>query len=528
MKSNSEKVEVYEICLVSIIGIILLIIPGLFLGVFSSGLHLVDDHEILRYCYEYSKGASVADLIKYAVVEDIANRFRPLYMTIKAMLVPILGYDLVLYEILKAIESVIAFVFVYLNVRKLRPYQCSKIVALIFDFVVFVGYQSCIWWKLGTHEIQGGLLFSIGFFLIQKYLESGKKGYAAGGLILFELMIFYKENMFLMLPFVGLYILYLDIYDSKLNWVNIWNAIKKRIVVYIVLIVLVFEALYGCLVIINPNNYKAGEYSITSGLIDLEAWDAAVHHDLKWYSRFGLLFILILCTFFDEIKKYWKELILGFVFIIPQVLVYGTIGMTERYIFPASFGFAYLFVYIPFATGTLKNIRKKIYFLGMLLLCLAHTRVMLREADYYRFRGNGVQATADFIVDTVKENPDAKILTTLDYFESNMTLELYSVLEATDNMYFYHTSELEQPCEPYIDRRFANYSLLNISLERYQLDEMDVIIMYSPDDRHYTYTPDIDVSEFDYKRYGTLDIFVKKSSGIDFPDAIIKPLKINF
>lgn len=528
MKSNSEKVKVYEICLVSIIGIVLLIIPGLFLGVFSSGLHLVDDHEILGYVYEYSKGISVTELVKYAVSHDIVNRFRPLYMAVKALLVPLFGDDLVKYELLKAFESVITFVFIYLNARKLKPFVCSRFVALLFDCIVFIGYQSSIWWKLGTHEIQGGMLFAIGFFLIQKYLETNKKAYVVWGLILFEIMIFYKENMFLMIPFAGIYILYADIVDNKLSWSAVWSSIKNRIIVYILLIILVAEALYGCLFIINPTDYKDGGYTLMSGIFDNEAWNNALHTDLKWFSRFGLLFVLILCTFFDEVKKLWKEIVLGLVFIAPQVLVYGKMGMTERYIFPASIGFAYLFVYVPIASGILKNTRKKIYVCGMILLCLAHTRVMLREADYYRFRGNGVQATADFISDTVNKDENVKVLSALEYFESNKTLEYYSILHSKDNMYFYHSWETDHSCDPYIDRKYASHISLNEDEDQYQPEDMDVIVMYSNEDRHFTDTPDIDVSDYEYKRYGTLDIFVRKDSGIDFPDADIAPLKINF
>ena len=530
MKTKTEKISIIEICIVCIIGVLLLLIPGVFLGVFSSGLHLVDDHEILGYYYEYSKGISISKLIRYVVLSDIGIRFRPLYMLVKALLIPIFGDNLLKYEVLKAIESVISFVFIYLCIRKLRPFCASRFISLIFDCIVFVGYQSCIWWKLGTHEIQGALFFSIGFFLLLLYLETNKKKYIVGSLLLFELMIFVKENLFLLIPFIGLYIFYLDTLDEKLNILSIWKAIRRRIIIYLILVLIIIESLYGCLFITNPSAYKEGGYNILSGVFNIEAWRVSIHTDLKWYSRFGLLFILILCTFYEDTKKYWRELILGIVLIAPQVLIFGKSGMTERYIYPASIGFAYLFVYVPISSGVLKQTRKKIYIIGLMLLCFAHFRVMLREADYYRYRGNGVQATADFISNTVNQDNNVKVLSALEYFESNKTLEYYSIIHAEDNMYFYHSWNGESECVPYIDRRYDVYSSTNLTNDenRYDVADMDVIVMYSNEDRHFTDTPDIDVSDYEYKRYGTLDIFVKKSSGIDFPDANIKPLKINF
>lgn len=531
LSTKTEKISKIEVLAVSVIAVILLLIPGLFLGVFKSGLHLVDDHEILRLVYEYRNGMKLTDLIKFSVNNDIVNRFRPLYMASKAVLVPIFGDDLAKYEIMKAVESMITFVFVYLIVRKLRPYICNRIVAFAFTLTVFLGYQSCIWWKLGTHEIQGMLLFSIGFFLFQKYLETGKKAFAVSAVILFEIMIFYKENLFLLLPFVGFYTLYLDLGEERISFKALWAAIKKRLVVYIFLLVLVAETLYGCLVIINPMDYKHGTYTLKTSLFDADLWNEAFHSDLKWYSLFGLLMIMLLLTFYDEMKKYWKELLLGFLIIAPQVIVYGTTGISERYIVPASFGFAYLFIYLPFATGIFSKWRGRFYILCLLLLTAAHGRVMLREADYYRFRGNGVQDTADFIVEVATEKPDVKIMSALEYFESNQTLQLYSLLRGQNNMYFYHSYYNYWEYKPFIDRKpDMEHSLLGDEtfLMPDAVEDMDVIILYSDLDRHFSGVPDIDTSDFTTKRYGTLDILVRNGSGINFPDAEIEPMKINF
>ncbi len=530
MNNSSDKVTFREVVMVSILGAALIFLPGFFLGTITSGLHLVDDHEILGYVYNYNNGMTLPELVSYSVRSDIVNRFRPLYMAVKALLIPMFGDNLIGYELLKAFESLVAFIFIYLNARNFRPYHLSKLGSFAFTITVFLGYQSSIWWKLGTHEIQGILLFSVGFFLLQKYIETAKKGYLVIAVILFEMMIFYKENLFLLIPFVGLYVFYIDLDNNELTLKGLWAAIKKRLLIYIVLLLLMAQTLYGCLFIINPNEYKGGTYNLKSDMFNAEAWGTSFHSDLKWLLRFGLLFTIILLSYFKKIKKYWKEFILGIIIILPQVLIYASIGMTERYIVPASVGFAYIFVYIPFATGILRKWRKKVYIVGLILLTLAHGRVMLREADYYRFRGNGVQTAADFIVDTSMSYPDVKILSTLEYFESNKTLELYSMIRDVDRIYFYHSYH-DNMYDPYINRMYDGWNTLSGEDDFHsisQLNEFDVIIMYSDEDRHYTSKPQIDTSDFEAKRYGTLDVYVRNGSGINFPDSGIEPLKINF
>ena len=535
MHKESQNVSVKEIVIVCILGMALLAIPCVVLGTITSGIHLVDDHELLMCVYNYRNGTTLKELIGSALKSDLEIRFRPLYVLVQMLLIPVFEDNLVGYGVLKAAEAVVAFVFMYLIARNLKPYKCEKIYAFIFALTVFLGYQSCIWWKLGTHEIQGELLFSIGFYLFLRYIETEKNKFIVLSLVAFEMMIFYKENLFLLLPFVGLYMLYLDIGSSKVSLKVLWISIKKRLVIYIVLLLQMAQVVVGYLNIgtpYNPNGTQEGTFGIGLNMFNSEVWEDAFHSDLKWFSGFGLLFMMILLTFFDELKKYWKELILGIVIILPQVIVFASTGMTERYIVPASIGFAYIFVYFPLTTGVLQKGRKKLYILGLVLLTLAHGRVMLREADYYRLRGNGVQATVDFVVDTSRMHPDVKILSTLEYAESNRTLEIYSIMRNVDNMYFYHTYH-DDTNDPYIDRKYDGRDLLAEEDDFYSIDrlnEFDVIVMYSKEDRHYPAIPviNIDTSDFEAKRYGTLDVYVRNGSGINFPDSGIEPLKINF
>ena len=59
-------------------------------------------------------------------------------------------------------------------------------------------------------------------------------------------------------------------------------------------------------------------------------------------------------------------------------------------------------------------------------------------------------------------------------------------------------------------------------------DDMDIVVMYNQDDRHWCYTPTLDLSEFTEMKCGTLTIYVRNDSGVNPTTIDIEGLRINF
>ena len=59
-------------------------------------------------------------------------------------------------------------------------------------------------------------------------------------------------------------------------------------------------------------------------------------------------------------------------------------------------------------------------------------------------------------------------------------------------------------------------------------DDMDIVVMYNKEDRHWCYTPDLDLSDFTEMKCGTLTIYVRNDSGITPVDLQVEGLRIHF
>nr|MCR4787650.1 hypothetical protein [Lachnospiraceae bacterium] len=505
MKSSENNKRYIEILFVLIASFAIVFGVCLIMGTMSSDYHLVDDHEYLTCTFDRMNGLSFWRMVYYNVTEE-GVRFRPLYMFFRSVLTEIFKTNIIAYFIIKAIETAFSMTLLYFVARNHNVYPCGKLTSAVFSVVALVGYQSATWWKLGTHEIQGIMFFSAGFLFVESYLRNGKKINMVMALIIFEMMGLLKENLFLLLPFVGLYVLFTDM-RSKLTEEPgknptlrmAWELIKNRIWFYVFLILIFAEVMLACLFFITPTEYK------TSGLVnfDISNWASAAGHDLKWFILFGLVFTGILLTYFDHTVNMWMDVVLTLVFVIPQIFVYSDTGMSERYILPSSIAYALFFVVCAFGQKTMDGLRKKIYIAALVLLILAHARAMLREADYFRWRGNGVQTALEYTEEIINENPDVKVCCTFAYPESNETFEFWAKLFAKDDIYFYWPDDT-RPEGYVINRKYWNADAISGDYAEYGADEMDVYVTYSAEDRHFTSYPLIDLSDFDMTECGTL------------------------
>lgn len=432
------------------------------MGTLTSGFHLVDDWEFAKYVdWMTLEGRSVADCLREAVGYDLTMRFRPLYYINRVLMAAVFGINLTAMSVIKAAEIVAAFVLLYYCARRMR---CNMVYAALFSLTVLTGYQSAVWWKLGPQESYDIMMFALGFWLMLKWLRTGRRWYAAASVGAFFLMSIYKEPFILLLPFVGLYVLYEEMTGKKVTLSALWAAIRRRLPFLMALGLMFAAEMFLIVFVIGTNNYS---YVGLDESVTLEqyaqAWALAAHTDLKWYVRFGWLFILLFLTYWEHVKKLGWEMLLAFSIILPQCVSYSKTAMTERYLLPA-----------------------------------VHGRVVLREAAYFTYRGESIRTMMESTLALVK-GTDKKVLSCFaPNLEGNRTMYYWFRLQGYDEVFYWEEEEKK------INRSFGPRED-----EQAAFEEIDVIVMYNREDRHWCYEPSLDLSGFTEKVCGTITMYVR-------------------
>lgn len=517
----SKVQEFIWVCLLSgglVFGILLL------MGTMTCGWHLTDDHEFLRiiYCSKV-EGRSFWDILSEYTSIDLSFRFRPIYMPARVLSCYMLGDNLFLYYLMKALETFASCVLLYYVGQQ---FANNKIASFLFAAISLVGYQSAAWWKLGTHEMQGVLLLSISWLSLMWWLKKGKRVWEVVSIVSAFFMMLYKESFLALVPFIMVFTVYYDFFLSKSEFTlaNLWRIIKRRWD-YLIIVGAIFACLAGYFVFgIGVSGYDmSGDGS--QGMLSTY-WNGIVgslEDNLKWYVRFGILFMAIMLTYWDELKKRWKEILLVSIFAVPQLVIYGSVGFSGHYLLPLTIAFSMFFILGTLNWKSLSGKRRMVYFLGVLLLLGANGRAALREADYFRLRGEGITTAFETIGELSEENRDIKVLSCFGYnTEANLTLQYWLLNRGIDNLYYWREDEKS------IDVNYDGSYIIKDMTETYKIDDMDIVITHNREDRHWYYEPTLDLSDFTEIPCGTLTLFVRNNKGLEIPEIQIEALKINF
>lgn len=489
MGKKREAVLVWAFFAALVFGVVILT------GTLTSGFHLVDDWEFAKYVdWMTLEHKSLWDCMKEAVGFDLTLRFRPLYYINRVLMAYVFGINLTAMSVVKAAEIVVALAALYYCARQMK---CNMVYAALFSLTVMVGYQSAVWWKLGPQESYDIMMFAVGFYLLLKWLSTEKKRYAAGSAAAFFLMSIYKEPFILLLPFVGLYVLYDGMREKQVTIPHLWEAVRRRLP-YLMTIGMIFAAeMFLLLFVIGTNNYSyvGLDESVTVEQY-VQVWRAAAENNLKWYVRFGVLMGLILLTYWEHLKKLGWEILLTAAIIVPQCVTYSKTALEERYILPAVLGFAFFFVIVGCQFKPLSGKRRIAYMLCLLLMLAAHGRVMLREAQYFAYRGESIQTMMETTLSLV-QGTDKKVLSCFaPNGEGNKTMYYWFRLHGYDEVFYWEEEEQK------INRSYGPRED-----EQADFEEIDVVVMYNQEDRHWCYEPSLDLSDFTEKKCGTVTMY---------------------
>lgn len=485
-----EKIIILVVFAVLVFGILL----GT--GTITSGLHMVDDHEYLEYELIRKDGGTLWDCLKFALSEDVGLRFRPMYFVVRILLYGIFGTNLTAWSVEKAFEIIGVLFLLYLSARRLK---CSPFFALAFSLFVMTGPQSAVWWKLGPQESTGMLLFSAAFYFLLRWMDEGEKSSAFISCMAVTAMAMYKESFLLLIPFLILFCVYYPCIRESFGWKNVWMFVKKNIYIIavyaaifmIVLLVIVFSigimspGYVGVDTSMSPNEYK-------------HVWINSLRNCVNYFVWFSLGAGVILLTYAKQWKILVSSIIMGCAVVIPQMLIYLKTGLEERYILPWSFGVAFLFVLAVNLMDGFKRGRRLLYMLLIVIYFIPNFRLLVQEASYFTYRGHSVTS----VLNAALENStgDTFILSAYSpYEESDLTVTCWMQLHGRDNVYVWN--QTEKTC---LDRSGEGSGRIA------DVSEMEIILFYNPEDRHYCYDPDIDLSNYERIDYGTMTMCIRK------------------
>ena len=105
-------------------------------GTLFSGVHFVDDHEMMRFVNHIEK-EGVWSCINYEVHRDLTMRFRPLYYFVRVCLVILFGYNYLAWGVFTACTITVALVMSYFCARKLG---CNIIHSVFFALVIITPF----------------------------------------------------------------------------------------------------------------------------------------------------------------------------------------------------------------------------------------------------------------------------------------------------------------------------------------------------------------------------------------------------
>lgn len=491
MSKRKEAALVWAFFAVLVFGVVII------MGTLTSGFHLVDDWEFAKYVdWMRLEHKSLWECMREAVGFDLTLRFRPLYYINRVLMAAVFGINLTAMSVVKAAEIVIAFVALYYCARQMK---CNMVCAGLFSLTVMVGYQSAVWWKLGPQESYDIMLFAVGFYLLLKWLETDRRGYAFASVGVFFLMSLYKEPFILLLPFVGLYVLYAQMEGERVTVAGLWEAVRCRLPYLLAIGVIFLVEMFLIVFVIGTNNYSYVGLDESVTLYQyMQVWSDAARANLKWYVRFGILMVLIFLTYWNQTKKLVWEVLLAAAIIVPQCITYGKTALEERYILPCVLGFAFFFVIVGCNFRPLSGKRRIAYFLCLLLMLAAHGRVTLREAQYFTYRGESIKTMMTSTLELV-EGTDRRVLSCFaPNLEGNRTMYYWFRLHGYDEVFYWIEDEQK------IDRSFGPREN-----EQSAFEDIDIVVMYNEEDRHWCYEPSLDLSDFTEKKCGTITMYIR-------------------
>ena len=296
--------------------------------------------------------------------------------------------------------------------------------------------------------------------------------------------------------------LYFALEQIEISWTNVKNALKE---IWIIELVLGSYCLWNLLMIVVGVGTNAPDYVKIDSRLSLWQYFKVFLNNFRLHLRIGqygvfVVGLLLLCRkeFFKIICLLKWEILLALSIMLPQMAVYSKTGLEERYVMPWIYGFAYLFVVAFSKEKVLFPEKRRIYDYLLWALTITNLILVCYEATYFTYRGRGIEQMFNRVMEEVKENEDVKILSAFaPYNESDQTTSYWFHKNGIYEIYVYR----EGICKDWYRLGEGN----TIALE-----DIDIIMTYNFNDRHFFKEPEIDWENYEIEEYNTMRVAVRK------------------
>jgi hypothetical protein len=324
--------------------VVLSIIVSVFLfltltGTITSGYHFVDDHEVIKIKHDL-KSSSLNVVTKKWVIEDLTKntRFRPLYSIHRVLQTKILGSDFLLWSLYNGVLCCLAIISFFLGMRNMAFSIGESVTFLI---IAFIGPQSSVWWRLGPGESLGMVFLSLSFYFMSK--TSDKKNYLLNNLFFILFLILSsltKESFMIIVPGMIVFKIW---NDKNRIWFSFKDSVYRNMILIVPLIVLLIE-LYVIRRYVGTS-YAGLDSNIISNITRFLF--NSIHFVKIYLNLFIACLLLFISNWFINRRLIKFNLFSIVVFVLvfaPNVILYNSTGLEERYLLPVTFGLGFLIV----------------------------------------------------------------------------------------------------------------------------------------------------------------------------------------
>lgn len=400
-------------------------------GVLDSGYHLIDDHEVYEIRADFSHFGFWGTMMKW-LRTDLNIRFRFSYFLFRITECYLLGDCFKLWHIAQSVIAVLSLFTAYFFARRM---QTPPWLSYLFAMAIFLGGgQSAVLWRLGPQECLGVLLFMLTLICLTYYAEQ-KRVFILSAILTFFLGGI-KESFLILLPLLPILLLIMEIRRGKENSLKeCLNMIKGKWQYWIVTYAIF--AVDICIVIFRVGTNKIGYAGIDEEFGLMEYAKAIFEICRGSFGVYTLVSVIGVCFLFILIYI-WRQsffikaalpkiltslLIFGYI-LASQFVLYAKGGMYERYLIPATIGFAVFWIidmtylmqkiHIPFSYYS--------FFMIFLAIMLASGYGDDESARKYAQDGKNTTEMMDQIAEYKDLSPD--IIVSLGY-EMDVSASIY-------------------------------------------------------------------------------------------------------
>jgi hypothetical protein len=432
---------------------------SLITGAMVSGFHFTDDHDIVRFKSELSHSTITKEAGYF--LQDLTqsqHRFRPLYQFHRRITTAVLGTNFTAWSVYFMILAALTSYFLFLFLRMLH---FSPLEASLFALLTLLGEQAAIWWKLGANEPLGMFMLSLAFLYMAKSVLSDKRQTLYNALFIFFTLLatWSKESFILMVPGLIVWKILLSFQMPSreapegtrvpplLSFIT-QGFNKHWFTVCLLMFICVVELLH---IVLNVGTTGI-QYAGYSGF-NIPRFIETFVYSLKALHGWVILPLIIIISyllttktqrhkgFFKSFAPLLWPIILSALIILPQILLHMKSGIMERYLMPASLGYAFLSIVFlrhirlnnsrPVAGSFVKGRAVKVIIIVVLsLIALQQLRVVRYTAIAFAQEGKFTNQWFQSIEQST--NVDDRILIITDpikFFEPSISFKTYLNIE---------------------------------------------------------------------------------------------------